>query len=571
MTDPVPPVPHEAQAERPELPSPGSAAPGAPGSTLGLIESLNIRRVELELAEQQLQAECESLAAQRDRYRRLFDTLPLPAVVMESNGTLCGANDLALALLGIDENDVIRGRRLCSSLHPGCQQAMVRAVAERERVTSVNAELRCPDGRLMPCTLHVSPLTEPDVQQWLVVLAVTHAADDPQSRLSEATSARARAEQANSAKDAFLAHMSHEVRTPMNNLMGLLRMVLDTPLTAEQRKYLTLASESADDLLTIANDIVDLSRMEAGALPIAAVPLAPREVLQSSLEKFQSLAGAKGLKLSGHCTPDVPQWWTGDPVRLRQVLGNLISNAVKFTAQGFVRIELSRLPDTAAGLVALCVAVHDSGIGFDAAAAERLFNPFVQADDTIASTYGGAGLGLTISRRLVELMGGTIQCSSEPGQGSVFRFTLVGAPAATPMAVATDPAPPVTVATRALRVLVAEDHPINQLVAQTMLKELGHTCTVVGDGLAALEALRTDSFDLVLMDVMMPRMDGASAVRALRAAEPAGRRPVPVVMFTAHAMSGDRERFLATGADGYLSKPITMESLRSELARVMAA
>lgn len=571
MTDFAPLAADEGRPETPGREASDATPSGGNAVALQLLESLNIRRVELELAEQQLRAECESLAAQRDRYRSLFDSLPLPAVVMDANGSLCGANDLALTLLGIVEADVIRGRRLCSKLHASCQDDMVRALGERARVAHVATELIRPDGGLLPCTLHLSPLPEAEVPQWLVVLAVSDAASDLQVRLAQACSARVRAEQANAAKDAFLAHMSHEVRTPMNNLMGLLRMVLDTPLTAEQRKHLTLASESADDLLTIANDIVDLSRMEAGALPIAAVPLAPREVLQSSLDKFQGLASAKGMQLSGHCTPDVPQWWTGDPVRLRQVLGNLISNAVKFTAQGFVRIELSRLPDTAAGLVALCVAVHDSGIGFDAAAAERLFKPFVQADDTIASTYGGAGLGLTISRRLVELMGGTIQCSSEPGQGSVFRFTLVGAPAAAPTALATDPAPPVTVATRPLRVLVAEDHPINQLVAQTMLEELGHACTVVNDGQAALDALRKDSFDLVLMDVMMPGMDGISAVQALRAAEQAGQPHVPVVMLTAHAMTGDRERCLSTGADGYLSKPITMESLRSELARVLAA
>ena len=279
MNDPVPPVAADAHPDLPGHPMASPSVDPKADSMIRVVESLNIRRVELELAEQQLQAECESLSGQRDHYRSLFEHLPLPAVVMESSGSLCGANDLALTLLGIDAADVVHGRRLCASLGPGCQTAMVAALTQRQRVARVAAELRRADGVLVPCTLHLSPLPVSGVPRWLVVLDVAPATPDLQTDLQEARFARVRAEQANSAKDSFLAHMSHEVRTPMSNVMGLLRLVLDTPLTPEQRKHLLLASESADDLLTIANDIVDLSRMEADALPVDAVPLAPRDAL----------------------------------------------------------------------------------------------------------------------------------------------------------------------------------------------------------------------------------------------------------------------------------------------------
>ena len=379
--------------------------------------------------------------------------------------------------------------------------------------------------------------------------------------LSRAT---AEAQQASAAKARFLAHMSHEIRTPMNAILGMNRLALGTDLTPHQRGYLEKVEASSRHLLAIVDDVLDVSKIEAGKVVLESDDL----VLERVLEDVTTLAGGacadKGLRLRVEVAADVPGAVRGDALRLRQVLVNLVTNAVKFTERGGVTVSVATtaVPD---GRVGLRFAVRDTGIGLDASQRRRLFHAFAQADPTIARRFGGTGLGLSICKSLVELMGGEIGVESRPGAGSTFWFTAAFEPAGS----GAEPPAPEPVAFPALdasaRILLVEDHRLNQEVAIGLLEELGLRATVVGDGRAALDALASRPIDLVLMDVQMPVMDGLTATRRLRA-DPV-LRPVPVIAMTAGALAEDREACLAAGMNDVVTKPIDPDDLRRALAR----
>ncbi|ATC34637.1 hybrid sensor histidine kinase/response regulator [Caulobacter vibrioides] len=383
--------------------------------------------------------------------------------------------------------------------------------------------------------------------------------------------AEAKALEASQAKSTFLAMMSHELRTPMNGVLGLAHALRGTPLDAQQAGYLEMIEESGHGLMAILNDILDLSKIEAGKLTLEVAPFDIRKLALQTRAVWSESARLKGLDLVLEVAPSTPAFVAGDAARVRQILMNLVSNAVKFTGAGRVVIRLS-----ADDQERVSVSVSDTGMGMSAEQIERAFTPFAQGDPSIARRFGGTGLGLSICRQLAELMEGEILVSSEPGVGSTFTARLrLPATAALVAPTAQAAAPELEGA----RVLVVDDNLVNQMVARAILEAVGVAVAVANDGHAALARLRIEDFDVVLMDVHMPGMDGVEAVRRIRCGE-AGRSDLPVVALTADAMAGDAERLMAQGFDDAHPKPVqpagllaTVASLRkapSELERLRA-
>jgi signal transduction histidine kinase/AmiR/NasT family two-component response regulator len=444
---------------------------------------------------------------------------------------------------------------------PERAEAAIKRVLSEKSVTDYELTARARDGKQTVVSYNATTFYDRN----RTLQGVFAAARDVTERKrveAELQQAKAAAESASRTKSDFLASMSHEIRTPMNAIMGIADLLAKTALSPEQDKYVQIFRRAGDNLLNLINDILDLSKVEASQLELERTGFSLNDHLEKVTEMVVARAQEKGLAMVCEIAPDVPNDLVGDPTRLRQVLLNLLGNAIKFTQSGEVTLRVA--PDANPSVpTALRFTVSDTGIGIPGEKLARVFERFTQADSSTTRRFGGSGLGLTISKRLVELMGGRIWVESEVGEGSVFAFAVpfeiaatVNRPTAVPVGTGLEPALP------ALRILLAEDSPDNCIITMAYLEDTPYQVEIAETGAIACEKFRAKHYDLVLMDRQMPVMDGLTATRTIRAWEQANDRPpTPIIALTASALKGDREKCLAAGCTAFLTKPIKQEVL----------
>lgn len=432
-----------------------------------------------------------------------------------------------------------------------------------EALRDDNAELKLPEGEIIPISCALGPIiTDNQITGHVVVfrdMRLQKAAEDELRRAKEL------AEDAAATKASFLATMSHEIRTPLNGVIGTATLLSDTRLDETQQQYVTTLKRSAEVLLSLINDILDFSKMDAGKLQLESTPFSLNVLLHDLDSMFHDQFQQKGLKAYYQLDPQLPQWLLGDEHRLRQVMINLIGNALKFTEQGgvFVRVQLLEQHDQHQSLIRF--SVKDTGIGISPAAQARLFEAFTQADSSTTRQFGGTGLGLTISKKIVELMQGHLQVTSTEGKGSQFFFDIRLTKTDCPVTQAPSAAPISQANPHDKYLLLVEDNKINQLVAGKFLQKFGYQYDIAENGAQALERMQTKAYDAILMDCQMPVLDGFEATKRIRLLEQSSQRHVPIIGLTANALEGDREKCLACGMDDFTTKPIKIDELEAKL------
>lgn len=517
--------------------------------------ALELERTNLSLTEEireRLRKE-RALDQERRKVQQYLDVAEVIVVILDPMGFVRTINQKGCSVLGRREDDVI-GRAL-SDFFPPAQRPILEHYVDAPLSGDFESQIVNADGVRRDIVWRTAALEAEDGTRACLLSGL----DITQMRsLAEA---RDLAETANRSKSRFLANMSHEIRTPMGGILGMMELLLRSDLDRDERRYAETAQKAAQGLLDILNDVLDFSKIEAGKLAIERVRFDLRETLLDVADLFREPAREKGLVLECNLDKDLPRFVIGDPTRLRQILLNLVGNAVKFTSEGRVELNASQRPDGP-----LRFEVVDSGAGIARTAQERIFEAFGQADDSTTRESGGTGLGLAISKQLVEMMGGTLRLRSRLGEGSTFSFELALLAASDPGQEAAVIDQQVNPRFHGYRLLLAEDNAVMREVAEEMLQLLGVETVGAPNGLEAVRLLREQDFDLVLMDCQMPLLDGYGATREIRANESGGNR-MPIIAMTANAMAGDREKCLEVGMDDYLSKPFTLGQLSSSLSR----
>jgi PAS domain S-box-containing protein len=486
------------------------------------------------------------------------------------------ASDGWARMMGYEPHEVTGD--LMSYVHPddvhAVEQAFQAHAAGESPHTATEQRMRCRDGSYKWVLGRASLVARTEDGRPARLIGTTTDISERKALEHDLKSARDVAEAANHAKSTFLANMSHEIRTPLNGVIGIAGVLARTKLAPAQREMVGLVQSSAQTLERLLSDILDQSKLEAGEFGLVIAPFDLQVAVQAAVELMRARADEKGLEFTLDFAAEAAGLFEGDAVRLGQIVSNLTANAIKFTETGAVRVSVEAV--SAAGAdkpVMIAIKITDTGIGFDEATAARLFTRFVQADGSISRRFGGTGLGLAISKALVELMGGEVSVVSAPGKGSVFTVAVPLTRAVVANASDEDAEPGEDCIDLAgLRVLVAEDHPTNQRVIQLMLEPMGVALTMVSDGREAVETFAVGAFDLILMDMQMPHMDGLAATREIRRLErEAGAQRTPIAMLTANAMVKHRRMASEAGADHHIAKPITLESLFQGMAETYAA
>ncbi len=535
----------------------------------------------IEEKDRRLELETE-LARVGERYRIIFENLSEGVSVMNADGEIIKANPAAPRLLGLTMDQML-GR---TPMHdqwrfiddggspiPNDQNIALVALRTGRPQLGIVQGVNLPSGEMR--WMHVSSVPmefDENGRPQQVVSTFTDVTDE-RARDAYLMEALTAAERAAVSKQKFLADMSHEIRTPLNGVVGIAQALKMTNLDEEQADLVETILQSSATLTTLLNDVLDLSKIEAGKFEILRSEQDIAEFARRQLQLWKPRAQEKGLGLDLVIDVDVPPRLAFDGVRVQQCLNNLISNAVKFTTSGSVSLKIECAERTG-GERMVTMSVSDTGPGMDEETLGRLFQPFTQADGSVATEHGGTGLGLSIARRLAKLMGGDASATSTPGKGSVFRFsfsagsTSMSRPVETSSETVEKPAPPPPPTDDGrLRVLVVDDNPVNRQVAVLFLKPLNAIVVQASNGQEALDAMETHRFDIVLLDMHMPVLDGPGAIAKIRASKE-DWSSTPVLAVTADAMTGDKERYLSLGLDGYLPKPLDAKDLKAEIARL---
>ncbi len=506
------------------------------------------------------------------RMRIILDNSPAAITLIDAHERIILWNKFAESFLGRNKDELYL--KPVSSLYPEEEWKKIRAENIRKKGSHHHFETKvlAKDGKLIDVDLSVNILK--DVEGNITgAVGIMQDITDPKRVKEMLVQAKQEAEEANKTKSLFLANMSHEVRTPMNTVMGMIDLILDTELAPEQRENLKTAKDAADNLLSLLNDILDLSRVEAGKINLETIELNLHNIVKSVCKGLSVLAAKKNLELAWSVDPGIPEILIGDPVRLRQILVNLINNAIKFTFKGKIEVNAKLLSVSEHECELIC-SIKDEGIGIPKEKQGKLFDVFSQADDSTTRRFGGTGLGLAICKRLVDMMKGKIWLESEDLKGSTFFFTVklkIGKkkeaePAAIPAQNAVEGT---SVSLDQLSILLAEDNIVNQKIAVKLLEKRGWQVTAVDNGQKVLELLNKERFDLILMDAQMPVLDGLETTRMIRSNEKGTGKHIPIIALTARAMNEDKQKCLDIGMDGYVSKPIDRLNLYDSIEQVL--